>query len=130
MSDRDGEEIKRVFERVYVDNVRHKKIEDYGKMYTEEARWMPPDAKDRCGKDDIIEGFAQSVAHQDIEPFFKADEININNDFAYVIGTSVANIYPNAGSPPKEVKFRALWLMKKVNGEWKIDRQIWNKKPL
>lgn len=127
MSDR--EEIQKVFERVYVDNVRQKKVDDYGKMYTTDALWMAPDVPDRSGVDDIIEGFAQSVAHQDIEPIFTADEIEVMGDFGYVIGTSEANIYPDDGSPAKEVKFRALWLMKKVNGEWKIDRQIWNKKP-
>ena len=128
MSDRD--EIRRVFEKVYAENVRTKHLRGYGEMYTQAALWMAPDVQDSCGVEDIIEGFAQQVANQDIDPIFTADEIDVMGPTGYVIGISIAKIFPNDGSPPKTVKFRALWLMKKLNGEWKIDRQIWNNKPL
>ncbi len=128
MSDR--EEIRRVFEDVYGENVRNKDLRGYGEMYTEDALWIPPDVQDRCGVEDIIEGFAHTVTNQDIDPIFSADEIDVMGDFGYVNGISIAKIFPHDGSEPKTVKFRALWLMKKVNGEWKIKRQIWNNKPL
>ena len=121
MENSDRDEIRRVFEEVYADNVRTKNLIGYGEMYTEHALWMAPNVPDRCGREDIIEGFAESVANQDIDPVFTADEIEVMGDFGYVIGISIATIYP---------KFRALWLMKKVQGDWKIDRQIWNNKPL
>ncbi len=126
----DRDEIRRVFEEVYADNVRNKNLQGYGEMYTEDALWMAPNVPDRCGREDIIEGFAESVANQDIDPLFTADEIEVMGDFAYVIGISIATIYPNDGSTSRQAKFRALWLMKKVQGLWKIDRQIWNNKPL
>lgn len=56
--------------------------------------------------------------------------IEVMGDIGSVIGISIANIYPDDGSPSKTIKFRALWLMKKENGQWLIDRQIGNKKPL
>lgn len=127
-SDRD--EIKKVFEEVYAENVRTKNLEGYGDMYTENALWMAPDVPDRRGRQDIIEGFAETIANQDIDPVFKADEIEVMGDFGYVIGISNATIKPQDGSPLKKVKFCALWLMKKDGGSWKIDRQIWNNKPL
>jgi ketosteroid isomerase-like protein len=99
-------------------------------MYTEDALWMPPNESDRCGQEDIIQGFANQVANQDIEPVFIADEIVVTGDYGHVIGFSNATIYPNNGSTPKKAKFRALWLMKKVQGNWKIHRQIWNNKPI
>lgn len=126
----DRDEIRKVFEEVYADNVRTKNLQGYGEMFTESALWMPPNDQDRCGKEDIVEGFAHQVANQSIDPVFVADEIEVAGDFGYVVGTSTATIYPENGSPAKEAKFRALWLMKKVAGEWKIDRQIWNNKPI
>ena len=126
----DHDEIRRVFEEVYADNVRTKNLQGYGEMYTEDALWMAPNVPDRCGGEDIVAGFAESIANQDIDPIFTADEIQVMGDFGYVIGISIATIYPRDGSPSKQAKFRALWLMKKVQGLWKIDRQIWNNKPL
>ena len=126
----DRDSIRKVFEEVYADNVRTKNLQGYGDMYTKDALWMAPNVPDRCGREDIVEGFAESVANQDIDPVFTADEIEVMGDFGYVTGTSVATIYLQDDSTPKEVKFRALWLMKKVQDTWKIDRQIWNNKPL
>ena len=130
MESSDRNEIRKVFEEVYAENVRTKNLQGYADMYTENALWMAPNVPDRCGREDIVEGFAEQIANQDIDPIFTADEIEVMGDFGYVIGISIATIYPNDGSPSKQVKFRALWLMKKVNQQWKIDRQIWNNKPL
>ncbi|MEM6611220.1 MAG: DUF4440 domain-containing protein [Cyanobacteria bacterium P01_C01_bin.72] len=130
MSSQDREEIRKVFESVYVDNVKTKNLQGYGEMFTKDALWMPPNAPDRCGQADIVSGFGAQVASQSIEPIFTADEIEVMGDFGYVVGVSMATISPDDGSPSKQVKFRALWLMKKVQGVWKIDRQIWNNKPI
>ncbi|MDJ0590622.1 MAG: DUF4440 domain-containing protein [Pleurocapsa sp. MO_226.B13] len=130
MSSPDRDEIRKVFEEIYADNVRTKNLQGYGEMYTEDALWMAPNESDRRGREDIIQGFANQVANQDIEPVFFADEIVVTGDCGYVIGLSNATIDPKDGSTPKKAKFRALWLMKKVRGSWKIDRQIWNNKSI
>lgn len=127
--DSDYEKIKAVFEEVYPKNVREKDLESYGEMYTEDALWMPPNAPNRKGKTAIIEGFAATVANQDIDPTFTAEEIQVMGDFGYVIGTSVATVFPHDNQPKKTVTFGALWLMEKQKDEWKISRQIWNNKP-
>lgn len=129
MYSQDKEQIRRVFEETYAHNVKTRNLNGYGEMYTKDALWIAPDADDRRGIADIIKGFAQSIAKQDIVPVFTADEIEVMGDFGYVIGTSKASIRPHDGSAEKKVTFRALWLMKKDAGIWKIDRQIWNKKP-
>lgn len=125
----DQEKIRVVFEEIYPNNVRSRDLESYGEMYTDDALWIPPNAPDRCGKEDIIEGFANTIANQDIDPIFTAEEIEVIGDFGYVLGTSIATIYPRDGSPSKVVRYRALWLMAKEGDEWKISRQIWNVKP-
>ncbi|MEL6786187.1 MAG: SgcJ/EcaC family oxidoreductase [Cyanobacteria bacterium J06607_15] len=130
MNNCDREEIQRVFESVYADNVKTKNLQGYGEMFTEDALWMPPNAPDRRGTAEIVAGFRAQVASQSIDPVFIADEIEVIGDFGYVVGVSTATIYPDDGSPSKQAKFRALWLMKKVQGVWKIDRQIWNNKPV
>ncbi len=125
----DYEVIKKIFENVYAYKVKKKDLKGYGEMYTEDALWIAPNVPDRQGKADIIEGFKATIANQDIDPVFTAEEIKVIDDFGYVIGTSIAKISPHDGSPTKEVIFRALWLMKKEQKQWKIDRQIWNVKP-
>ncbi|ACK67119.1 conserved hypothetical protein [Rippkaea orientalis PCC 8801] len=126
----DREAIRKVFEQTYPDNVRSRDLESYGQMYTENALWMAPNVIDRCGIPDIIEGFAETIATQDIDPTFTAEEIEVMGTFGYVLGISEATIYPHDGSATRQAKFRALWLMKKEGEQWLIDRQIWNNKPV
>ncbi|HEY9803416.1 MAG TPA: DUF4440 domain-containing protein [Leptolyngbyaceae cyanobacterium] len=127
---RDKEQIKCIFEETYPHNVRCADLSGYAQMYTEDALWMAPGVIDRCGISDIVEGFAEQISNNDIDPIFTAEEIEVMGDLGYVIGISIATIRPKDGSPSRQVKFRALWLMKKQDSVWKIYRQIWNNKPL
>ncbi|MDZ8223779.1 MULTISPECIES: YybH family protein [unclassified Nostoc] len=130
MKSSDKEKIRTVFEEVYAANVKSEDLCGYGEMYTEDALWMAPNVPDRVGINDIVEGFSEQIASNKIDPIFTAEEIEVIGDFGYVLGISLATIYPKDGSPSKLVKFRALWLMKKQDNNWKISRQIWNNKPL
>ncbi|MEH2438512.1 MAG: DUF4440 domain-containing protein [Nostoc sp.] len=130
MKSSDKEKIKSVFEEVYAANVKSEDLCGYGEMYTEDALWMAPNVPDRVGINDIVEGFSEQIASNKIDPIFTAEEIEVIGDFGYVLGISIATIHPKDGSPSKLVKFRALWLMKKQDNNWKISRQIWNTKPL
>lgn len=127
MNDRD--EIREVFEQTYARSVREKNRDAYEDMYTEEAWWMPPDGSDLFRRADIGEGFDRMVENQDIDLVFTADEVVVTGEVGYVTGISDATIH-RLGVEPTRVRFRALWIMKEEeDGPWKIDRQIWNKKP-
>jgi uncharacterized protein (TIGR02246 family) len=125
----DQEKIRCVFEEVYPKNVRERNLSAYADMYTKEALWMAPGVPDRSGIEEIVKGFTEQIAQNDIDPIFTAEEIEVMGDFGYVTGISVATIRPKDGSSSRSVKFRALWLMKKDQDVWKISHQIWNNKP-
>ncbi|MFM6024191.1 MAG: nuclear transport factor 2 family protein, partial [Dolichospermum sp.] len=99
----DKEEIKQVFEKTYAENMRTGNMQGYGDMYTKDALWMPPDAIDRHGKDDILKAFAESIASQKVDPVFTAEEIVVMGDFGYVIGNSKATVTPHNSSEQKKV---------------------------
>ncbi len=128
-NDEDQEKIRIVFEEKYSNCVRNRDLDGYGELYTEDALWMSPNVADRRGIPDIKEGFSLQIANQNIDPTFTADEIEVMGETGYVVGMSEARISPLDGNPPKIVKYRALWVMKKKDETWKIDRQIWNVKP-
>ncbi|NET34244.1 MAG: SgcJ/EcaC family oxidoreductase [Cyanothece sp. SIO1E1] len=125
----DQDEIIRLFEDVYPENVRSRNLQGYADMYTEDAIWMAPGIPAQVGPDDILARFTDQIADQDIDPIFTAQEIQVMGNFGYVIGVSQATIHPKNGSAIKQVNFQALWLMKKEHNIWKIHRQIWNSTP-
>lgn len=130
MSDSDRNQIRAIFEEVYPKNARAKDPDSYSAMFTEAAIQMPPGVTDRRGRADIAAGFAQQVADKDLDPTLTAEEIQIMGDYGYVTGIAMVTVHPHDGSPALQIKFRGFWLMKKESGGWKIDRQIWNEKPV
>ncbi len=122
--------IKTVFEIKYSEAVRNRDKCAYLELYTDDAIWIPPNDIDRVGKDQIAIGFANMILTKNIDATFVSQEIEGTDVLAYVLGTSDAVITPLDQSPATKSKFRALWIMKKEQDNWKIYRQIWNNKPV
>jgi uncharacterized protein (TIGR02246 family) len=127
---KDREEIRRLFEERYASTLRSGNVDSYVAMFTKDALWIPPGSRDRRGLKEIAEGFAEQASHVRIEPSLTAEEVEVMGNFAYVVGTSLATVYPKDGSQSSKLKFRVVWLLQKEDGAWKIAREIWNSKPL
>lgn len=128
MSNSDRDQIQQIFEETYPERARAKNPQNYAAMFTEAAIQMPPNVCDRYGRADIAAGFAEQVADKDLDPSLTVEEINIMGDYGYVTGIAIVTVHSHDGSPSVQIKFRGFWLMKKEQGAWKIDRQIWNEK--
>ncbi len=123
----DKDEIRKLFEEVYPSNVIAGDLYGYADMYTEDALWIAPGDVVRRGPTDIAEGFAAQIAKNEINPSLTAEEIEVIGDFGYIVGVSEAKIRSRDDSESTRVAlFRAVWLMRKEQGTWKIARQIWN----
>lgn len=129
MSATDRSQIQTIFEETYPNNVRAKDPQAYAALFTETAVQMPPEMPDHYGRDAIAAGFAQQITDKDLDPTLTVEEIQLIEDYGYATGIAMITVYPHDGSPSVQLKFRGFWLMKKEEGEWKIDRQIWNAKP-
>jgi len=125
----DYDEIKAIFEDVYPARARGRDPQAYAEMFTEEAIQMPPDVPDSYGPSDIAAGYAQQITDKDLAPSLTVEEIEVLGDYGYATGIALVKVHPHDGTPSIELKFRGFWLMKKVQGIWKIHRQIWNEKP-
>ena len=129
MSATDRNQIQTIFEEIYPNQVRAKDPQAYAALFTETAVQMPPDVPDRYGRDAIAAGFAQQIVDKDLDPTLTVEEIQLMGDYGYVSGIAMIVVRPHDGTPSMRLKFRGVWLMKKEEEQWGIDRQIWNGKP-
>lgn len=126
----DQQSIKKLIEETYPANVKASDGTGYANMFTKDALWMPPDAPDFRGVQEIADEITNRFQQFTITPTITAEEIEvITNNFAYVVGKANAVLYPKDRSESMDLNFRPVWLLRKENGTWKIARQIWNTKP-
>ena len=126
----DENEIRKLFEQTYASAVRAGDVDAYVAMFTQDALRMPPGEADAHGVNKIAEAFGNQSIHVNIDPKLTAEEIKILGNFAFLVGSSIAQIHAKDGSPSTTAKLRLVWLLEKVEGTWKISREIWNSKPM
>lgn len=130
MLHQEQQSIKKLIEETYPGNVKANDGAGYASMYMQDALWMPPDAPDFRGTQEIEEEITNRLQQFSITPTITAEEIEIvTPDFAYAIGLAKAMLEPRNGSESMSLTFRPVWLLRKQDGAWKIARQIWNMKP-
>ena len=102
----------------------------YADMYSDDVLWAPPNGPDQKSKEGIKNGIQGSFDKFMFKVNPQPEEIDVQNDFAYAIGTVDGVLTPRAGGDPNTIKFRIFWLLRKETAGWKIFRQIWNNKPV
>lgn len=123
----DLEVIKRLIEETYPNTANSGDADAYAALYTDNALWSPPSAPDRRGKANIRFGFI--AKNSDINATMKVDGCEIIGDFGFVTAIARVKVMPRDGSESLLYFYRGLWHVRKISGDWKIDRQIWTEKP-
>ncbi len=74
------------------------------------------DQKSKEGIKNAAQGlFDKFMLKVDLQP----EEVEVQNDFAYAIGTVDGVLTPRAEGDPNTIKFRIFWLLRKEAAGWK-----------
>jgi len=122
--------IKNLLSETYGSLVMAHNATGYAEMYSDDVLWAPPNGPDQRSKEGVKNGiqgvFDKFMCKVNPQP----EEIDVQNDFAYAIGTVDGVLTPRAGGDPNTIKFRIFWLLRKETAGWMSFRQIWNNKPV
>jgi uncharacterized protein (TIGR02246 family) len=103
---------------------------DVGKvlpLYTQEGVFMPSGAPTSVGQKQVKDAYEFVFKNIQLNIEFFIDEIEVNGDFAFARTTSKGTtlIHANGQTVPEEN--RELFVLRKEDGFWKIDRYMFNK---
>jgi ketosteroid isomerase-like protein len=110
----------RIFEE---DVVGHRNVDALDRVYTQNARILPPGAEMISGRENI-KNFWQSALHTMGIKAVKLQTIDFEplGEAGFEIGR--ARLEFAAGTPPMDVKYVVLW--KREGGQWKWDVDMWS----
>jgi len=126
MNEKEQREIKKVLFS-YRDALNESNVEKVLSLYTENGVFMPSGAPTAIGQEQIkgTYEFVFSTIQLNIE--FYIDEIEIVGDRAFVRTTSKGTTFIHASGETVPEENRELFVLRKENGSWKIDRYMFNK---
>lgn len=96
-------------------------------LYTNDGVFMPSNAPSAIGQEQVKASYEFVFKTIQLKIEFFIDEIEINGDLAFARTTSKGTtlIHANGQTVPEEN--RELFVLQKVNGQWKIARYMFNK---
>ena len=94
-----------------------------GRMYTEDAELLIPEAPVVCGRNAIAQVWKNILGSGGNTVRVKIGEIQENGDWAYDVGTFTASAAD--GNVLNAGKYIVIW-KQQASGEWRIHRDIFN----
>ena len=126
MKEKEQSKIKKVLFS-YRDALNESNVEEVVPLYTENGVFMPSGAPTAIGQEQVKGAyeFVFGIIQLNIE--FYIDEIEVVGDYAFVRSTSKGTTLIHASGETVPEENRELFVLRKENGSWKIDRYMFNK---
>jgi len=96
-------------------------------LYTEDGIFMPSGAPTSIGTEQVKGAYEFVFSNIELSIEFYVDEISINGDYAFARTTSKGSTLIHATGATVPEENRELFVLQKENGQWKIDRYMFNK---
>ncbi len=113
--------------RAFEEAVRKGDVEGIASAYTPEAIAMPPDAPMAKGRENIKQLWGSAIRDGLKTIRLETLDLEVVGDTAYEVGRATLSLEPKSATPTTAVvKYVVVW--KKVKGQWRLHRDIWNAK--
>ena len=126
MNEKEQSEIKKVLFS-YRDALNESNAEKVLSLYTENGVFMPSSAPTAIGQEQLKGTYEFVFSNIQLNIEFYIDEIEIVGEYAFVRTTSKGTTLIRASGETVPEENRELFVLRKENGSWKIDRYMFNK---
>jgi uncharacterized protein (TIGR02246 family) len=113
----------------YVEAMRRSQADVLASLFTDDGVLMAPDAPTSRGADNIAVFFANALGAVQIDAKIAFDEITVSGDYAFVLTHSEVQVTMKQTNTVRDETNRELFVLKNVDGAWKIARYMFNKAP-
>jgi len=109
--------------RAFEEATRKRDTERLAALYTADAIVMPPDAPFVKGRENIMQLWGSAIQQMGLKDVrLNTLDLEVVGDTAYEVGEAVLTLASGGAT----AKYVVVW--KKVDGQWRLHRDIWNTK--
>ena len=114
----------------YIELFNTQDMEGLEKLYSDDAKYLPPEAEKTIGRQAILEAHRKKQVRDRILHFyFELLEVQIPVPNEYGFTSSISSAVDNYGRTPGKYKDLVLW-KKLEDGQWYIYRHMYNNRPV
>jgi uncharacterized protein (TIGR02246 family) len=112
--------------RAFEEAARKGDLDGMASLYTPDAIAIPPDAPMSKGRENIRKLLGSVISEMGLKSLkLETLELEVSGDMAFEVGEATLGLEPKGGKAATAVvKYVVVW--KKVGGEWRLHRDIWN----
>ena len=125
----DEEAIKDLLEHEYSARLNGADIDAYVELYDDDVVWGVPNLPDAKSRDEIgsLLGKILSKVSQTVE--VTVDDLIVDGDHAIAMAVATGTAARLPDGDPQPLALRVMWALRRVDGQWKIIRQVGTPKP-
>jgi len=125
----DEEAIKDLLEQQYSRRLNGADVDAYVELYDDDVVWGVPNLPDAKNRDQIgsLLGKILSKVSQTLE--ITVDDLLIDGDHAIAMAVATGTATRLPDGEPQPLALRVMWALRRIDGEWKIIRQVGTPKP-
>ena len=120
-----NEEIKTLIEK-YQQSLNKSDLDLVRSVYAKDAVFIGQPFPTATGVEDIVSLYADFFSKLDFNVEFDIVEVELSGDFGFVRTRSRGTIVPKGQTPERSEGNREIFIVKKIDGVWKIYRYIFN----
>ena len=120
-----NEEIRNLIQ-TYQRSLNEADLELVRAVYAEDAMFIGQPFPTATGIGEIVALYEGFLAQMDFDVQFDIKEIELSGDLGFVRTQSTGTIVPKGQNPEGSEGNRELFVVKKIDGEWKFYRYIFN----
>ena len=96
-------------------------------LYTKDGVFMPTEAPSGIGSEGILKSYEYIFSQIQLNIEFFIEEIEVEGNMAFAVTSSKGTVKIHANGVEAPEANRELFVLEKVDGEWKIARYMFNK---
>ena len=124
--DQNTQQIAQIIQN-YGKAMSHSNIGDVMALFADDAVFIPAGHATAVGKKAVKAAYEAELSKIDLDVTVEIDEIYYHGDLAYVRSRSLGQLTILAtGKKKSTANYRAFFVLKKINSEWKISRFTFN----
>ena len=128
MGNQDEAAIRKVIE-AYGDRLQAADLPGIIALYTDDTAVMQPELETTIGKDQLAAAYQGAFANISMDFAFEFDDVLSNGDLAAVRTTAIGTITVKATGQAQPARFRELFVLQNVSGDWKIAQYMFQQMP-